>query len=67
MFSTADCLAPGNTPVPDVTLGDWRVTDVSVPESNSGGWIIHGWDLDHTEYGRKATAEEWAIMVKQRW
>lgn len=64
MVATPDCLAPGNTPVPDVTLGDWLVTDVRVPFG--GGWIIHGWDLDGTQYGRKATAEEWAMMIKKR-
>jgi len=62
MVCTPECLAPGNTPVPDVVLKGWKPTDQRAP-NYAPGWLITAFDYDHTEYGRRATIEEWREAI----
>jgi hypothetical protein len=42
---------------------NWKPTDVRLPPY-AGGWLVTGWDFDRTEYGRKATIEEWKAAME---
>lgn len=63
-YQTPECLAPGNTVVPDVTCRGWKPTDMKIaPGQSVAGWLITAFDFDHIEYGRKATLMEWEEAV----